>query len=171
MKSSKKSEAQKKAAAAPKTTAAPAVKEEGKSRAIKSGTSTEAPRKGEKPERAGRENVTPVGKETPLSSKPRKDASKGSRQETKRTKGSKTEVVTKMDVGFGNRLFIRGSGAGLSWDHGVALECIGADEWTWASEPASQPIEFKLLINDDTWSQGENFSAQPGQRVVCHPTF
>jgi hypothetical protein len=117
------------------------------------------------------ENVTLVGAETPLSTKRRKDASKGIQQEAKSRGSAKTTVVTKVDVGFGNSLFIRGSGGGLSWEQGQPLECTSDDEWIWQSSNGKDPIEFKLLINDNTWSQGENFSAAPGQKMVCHPTF
>lgn len=159
-----------------KTASAPAVKEEGPSRAAKGGKASRgrAGSKGEALEQSPPESVTPVGKETPLSGRRRSDASKGVRQPTgtkKTGKGSKTTVVTKTDIGFGNTLFIRGQGGGLSWDKGVPLRCNSADEWVWEAPGNSEPVEFKLLINDDTWNQGDNLHAEPGQRLVCHPTF
>lgn len=155
--------------------AAAATKEESASRSVKRGSSSvKTGSKTEKLERREPENVTPVGKETPLSTKPRKDASKGARQESKGSKGGKggkTSVVTKVDVGFGNSLFIRGSGGGLNWDRGEPMRCVADDEWTWESDKGNETVEFKLLINDEIWSQGENFSAQAGQRLVCNPSF
>lgn len=49
----------------------------------------------------------------------------------KRSKEGSTRVVIHYDVGFGNNLFIRGSGANLSWDKGILLHNIRPDEWVW----------------------------------------
>ncbi|HXP60188.1 MAG TPA: hypothetical protein VN829_06830, partial [Dongiaceae bacterium] len=40
-----------------------------------------------------------------------------------------TEVVARVDVGFGNTLFIRGQGNGLSWERGTRLACAGPSTW------------------------------------------
>jgi|GEM_PF-1268128 len=180
MKAPKKSEADNKSAAQPRAsaktatvrkTSAPAAKEENASREVKHGSPVKTGSKAESLERKEPENVTPVGKETPLSTKSRKDASKGNREEKKTSKGKKTQVVSNVNVGFGNSLFIRGSGAGLSWDQGLEMRCTGDDQWSWESDKADGAIEFKLLINDQTWSQGENFTVQPGERQVINPSF
>jgi hypothetical protein len=161
-----------KPASANKAVAAPAVKAENASGSSRRAAPEKAGAKATppSPNEPTRENVTPVGAETPLSSKPRRDASKGGREPSKNN-GKGASVITNIDVGFGNSLFIRGSGAGLSWERGQPLECTSDNEWRWQASTANDPIEFKLLINDDTWSQGDNFTAQPGQRVICHPQF
>src|SRR5262245_18623488 len=40
-----------------------------------------------------------------------------------------TTITARYDVGFGNSLFIRGEGPGLSWDQGITMECLGNDLW------------------------------------------
>jgi len=82
-----------------------------------------------------------------------------------------TKIVAKIDVGFGNTLYVRGEGSGLSWEKGVPLDCIADDEWSLSLAETSRPIVFKFLINDLTWSLGEDYAAQPGSSVVLTPTF
>ncbi len=81
-----------------------------------------------------------------------------------------TTIEAKVDVGFGNNLFVRGEGPGLSWDRGVPLKCIDPDTWQW-SVPAGDPLKFKLLLNDAVWAKGEDLVARPGQRLEITPAF
>ncbi|MFO1477826.1 MAG: hypothetical protein U1F98_14420 [Verrucomicrobiota bacterium] len=86
---------------------------------------------------------------------------------------SPTKTVTieaKIDVGFGNKLFLRGEGKGLSWSHGVPLTCVDASTWKWSGE-AGDPLRFKVLLNDAVWCKGEDLVARPGQQVQLSPAF
>ncbi|MBC8095528.1 MAG: hypothetical protein H7Y43_06930, partial [Akkermansiaceae bacterium] len=76
----------------------------------------------------------------------------------------------KIDIGFGNKLFVRGQGAGLSWDHGIPLECVDSQTWR-LTVPAKDKLQFKLLLNDSVWAQGEDVVAAPGKRVEVVPAF
>jgi len=80
-------------------------------------------------------------------------------------------VMAQIDIGFGNLLFVRGEGAGLSWTSGVAMDCAADDQWKITLPPSKDPVVFKLLINDLTWSNGENYQAAPGETVVVTPSF
>ena len=86
----------------------------------------------------------------------------------------KTPIIIRahVDVGFGNRLFLRGDGCGLSWDNGIEMSSIADDCWEWRSECCDMPscFEFKLLINDQEWSNGENYLAV-GQITDVSPSF
>ena len=82
-----------------------------------------------------------------------------------------TFISAKVDVGFGNHLYLRGEGPGLSWDHGVAMDCTAADLWTSTVKGATVPVVFKVLLNDATWCRGDDFVAQPGQSVTVTPDF
>lgn len=85
---------------------------------------------------------------------------------------SQTVVVAKVDVGFGNSLYIRGQGAGLSWEKGILMENIGPDEWRWVTnKAASDGIIFKLLINDSTWACGDDFVVTIGSTSITRPEF
>jgi len=82
-----------------------------------------------------------------------------------------TFISAQINIGFGNHLYIRGEGPGLSWDHGVAMDCTGADLWTTSIKHAATPVIFKVLVNDLTWSAGDDYLAQPGQSLTITPTF
>jgi hypothetical protein len=80
-------------------------------------------------------------------------------------------VAARIDVGFGNALFIRGQGAGLSWDRGLPLQCVESAIWIWTAQNCEEPVTFKLLINDQLWSRGENLRADPGTQAHVVPEF
>ena len=82
-----------------------------------------------------------------------------------------TTIIAKIDAGFGNDLYIRGSGAGLSWDAGVQMKNTDSETWTWESDSLSSELEFKVLINDYSWSGGPNGVVFPGATVVFEPLF
>jgi hypothetical protein len=82
-----------------------------------------------------------------------------------------TGISAKIEIGFGNLLFLRGEGPGLSWQRGVAMECIGADMWATTIKSALGPVTFKVLVNDLSWSTGKDYVVEPGQSVTVVPTF
>jgi hypothetical protein len=82
-----------------------------------------------------------------------------------------TTIVAQIDIGFGNILFLRGNGAGLSWDQGLAMENATADQWRITLAKTTKPVTFKFLVNDLTWSAGEDYVVEPGSTVTLVPTF
>lgn len=85
--------------------------------------------------------------------------------------GAKPVIIeAKIDVGFGNALYLRGEGKGLSWTQGVPLTCVDGKTWKWTGE-TSEELKFKLLLNDQVWSQGEDLVAAPGQKLEISPAF
>lgn len=88
-----------------------------------------------------------------------------------RPKPAATSITARVDVGFGNHLYLRGAGAGLSWDHGMAMDCVAPDRWVATLKDASHPVAFKVLINDETWCQGTDYLVEPGRTVTVSPSF
>lgn len=82
-----------------------------------------------------------------------------------------TTIVAQIDVGFGNTLYVRGEGPGLSWEKGTALDCVADDKWSIVLAETSKPIVFKFLINDQTWCTGDDYVAQPGTTLTVTPAF
>lgn len=76
--------------------------------------------------------------------------------EKKKAKGKLSRVVIHCDVGFNNSIFIRGNGANLSWDKGIMLQNTRPDEWVWETDQSFNSCEFKVLINDAQYEQGDN---------------
>ena len=74
----------------------------------------------------------------------------------------KTSIIARVDVGFGNSLYVRGEGAGLSWDKGVQLDNVSPYEWVFSSTQAKGDLTFKFLINDEVWAEGEDLTVAKG---------
>jgi hypothetical protein len=83
----------------------------------------------------------------------------------------KTSIIARVDVGFGNQLYIRGTGAGLSWERGLQLENVSAYEWTFATTKAKSDVTFKFLINDELWAEGDNVTVAEGATSISSPVF
>jgi|GEM_PF-825568 len=84
-----------------------------------------------------------------------------------------TTIEAFIDVGFGNRLTLRGEGAaGLSWERGLTMNCLGSAEWAITLEgDTDAPLTFKFLLNDERWSLGENYTLAPGKTGAFTPEF
>ena len=92
-------------------------------------------------------------------------------KKTVTTKATKVTISTKVDIGFGNTLFLRGEGKGLSWDQGVIMTCVADDEWSLTVAKSAQPRVFKFLINDEVWCTGEDYSLRSNQSGTFTPSF
>ncbi len=82
-----------------------------------------------------------------------------------------TTITAQIDIGFGNALYIRGQGPGLSWDRGVLMNCVADDQWQITLPESARPLLFKFLVNDLSWSAGADYTAAPGAKVTLTPTF
>ena len=82
-----------------------------------------------------------------------------------------TVITAKIDIGFGNLLYLRGEGPGLSWNAGLPLDCVKDDQWSIVLPETSKPIVCKFLINDLTWSAGPDCVVEPGKKVTLTPSF
>jgi hypothetical protein len=109
-------------------------------------------------------------KQLTLKPAPAKVAAPVKETTTKTTKPAVVTIEAKIDVGFGNILFLRGQGAGLSWERGTPLECVDGKTWRW-SAPVSDKLTFKLLLNDAVWAQGEDLVIAPGKQLEVKPRF
>ena len=131
---------------------------------MKKATTTEAP------------SAKPVAKKAPAqaalaSTTALKPAKKAAEKKPAPATAGLTAIVARIDVGFGNLLFIRGEGPGLSWDRGVPMDCVASDQWTWSTATASRPFAYKVLINDERWSAGDDFVAEVGVENTASPVI
>ena len=82
-----------------------------------------------------------------------------------------TTIFADVDIGWGNGLFIRGEGAGLQWDVGQKLEW-SSKGWSWSGLVAKgSQIEFKILLNDANWANGDNIVVKSGETCRISPEF
>lgn len=82
-----------------------------------------------------------------------------------------TELVARYDCGFGSALYLRGEGAGLSWEDGVRMENTSADTWVWKTADSTGGIQVKVVLNDSIWSHGPNIALAAGKTTEIHPQF
>lgn len=101
----------------------------------------------------------------------KKVAKKVSTKKATAVKTPTTHIMAHVDVGFGNTLYIRGEGAGLSWEKGIALQNLTPYEWAFTCTPAKGSVTFKFLINDTIWAEGENLTVAVGEKSISSPTF
>jgi hypothetical protein len=99
-----------------------------------------------------------------------KPSVKTARPATPSASGAITTIEVKVDVGFGNALYLRGEGSGLNWDRGVPLSCVDGKTWRW-SQSVTSPIKCKVLLNDQVWSSGQDLKVDPGQKIEVAPAF
>lgn len=85
--------------------------------------------------------------------------------------GPKTRITLNYDVGFSNALYLRGQGANLSWDKGILLKNVKADEWVWETNVPFTSCEFKVLINDTEYEIGQNHTLTCGASIRYTPQF
>ena len=89
-----------------------------------------------------------------------------------RTKKSDSAVVASVFIGIGNKPFIRGSGAGLNWDKGIAMEFVEIGKWQWiAPADLDEPVELQLFRNDEDADSTGKYTLVSGQQLDLSPVF
>jgi hypothetical protein len=88
------------------------------------------------------------------------------------TKKSDSAVIASVFIGIGNKPFVRGSGAGLNWDKGIAMEFVEIGKWQWIP-PAElkEPVELQLFRNDEDVDSTGKYTLEPGQQLDISPVF
>jgi hypothetical protein len=89
-----------------------------------------------------------------------------------RTKKSDSAVVASVFIGIGNKPFVRGSGAGLNWDKGIAMEFVEIGKWQWiAPADLDEPVELQLFRNDEDADSTGKYTLESGQQLDLSPVF
>ena len=82
-----------------------------------------------------------------------------------------TTVRVHYDVGYGNRITIRGSKAPLSWTTGTNATWSTGNIWTLSWSNTVGDVELKPLVNDASWATGANYRIKAGATVDLYPFF
>lgn len=115
----------------------------------------------------------PKAKKSALSATAPETAAPGDEEMTANSeKTTATSVTVNKLMGIGNKPFLRGSGAGLSWEKGVEMEFQEIGKWTW-SVPGdlSEGIEVQVYRNDEDIDRKGKYTLQPGQQLKLSPEF
>lgn len=86
-------------------------------------------------------------------------------------KGPISRIVIRYDVGFNNTIYLRGTGPNLGWDKGTLLKNTSPDEWVWETDLPFEVCEFKVLVNDKDYENGENHLMKCGSTISYTPKF
>ena len=88
------------------------------------------------------------------------------------TKKSDSAVIASVFIGIGNKPFVRGSGAGLNWDKGIAMEFVEIGKWQWIPPTQlKEPVEVQLFRNDEDADSTGKYTLEPGQQLDLSPVF
>lgn len=84
-----------------------------------------------------------------------------------------TTIRVHYNVGWGNRITLRGDSDPFRWTQPIEARNISTDVWEYQLERFSvgQSFQFKPLINDVTWSTGSNYTGTGGQTIDIYPNF
>jgi hypothetical protein len=83
----------------------------------------------------------------------------------------RTRLTVVSYVGIGNKLYLRGEGAGLSWDKGVPLQFISIGRWRWETGDASAPVICKVYKNDKIEAPLGKLTLEPGTEQEVTAAF
>lgn len=92
----------------------------------------------------------------------------------KKTKVKKNDAVLTASVfiGIGNKPYLRGSGGGLSWERGLAMEFQEIGKWRWvAPSDLNGALEIQLFRNDEDPDKSGKYKLEPGQKLEVSPVF
>jgi hypothetical protein len=89
-----------------------------------------------------------------------------------RIKKDDTVLTASIFIGIGNKPFLRGSGAGLSWERGQPMEFQEIGKWRWvAPTDIDEPIELQVFRNDEDADRSGRFQLRPGEKLDISPVF
>lgn len=82
-----------------------------------------------------------------------------------------TRLLATAYIGIGNKLFIRGDGPGLSWDHGVPMQFVSIGKWGWSTQDAAGPVRCKLYKNDEVLALTGEIVLEAGRHTEVTALF
>ncbi len=91
--------------------------------------------------------------------------------ETSSSTDGATRLLATAYIGIGNKLFIRGDGPGLSWDHGIPMQFVSIGKWGWHTHDAAGPVRIKLYKNDESAVLSGELTLDPGRHTEVTALF
>ncbi|MFL5349530.1 MAG: alpha/beta hydrolase [Hyalangium sp.] len=98
-----------------------------------------------------------------------RDTSSKSKRQQEQEQG--TVIRVHYDADKGRRITLRGSELPLSWSTGQEATWSQGHIWTYVWPETSGVLEFKPLLDDESWSVGGNYRVEAGSTVDIFPFF
>jgi hypothetical protein len=92
-------------------------------------------------------------------------------KKNKSSSGGATSVVANVMIGIGNKPYLRGEGAGLSWDEGVPMNFIEIGKWAWTPTRKNAALTVQVYRNDEDPDKGGKIEVKSGEEIEITPDF
>ena len=93
------------------------------------------------------------------------------KEKPKSSKSGSTSVVANVMIGIGNKPYLRGEGAGLSWDEGVPMNFIEIGKWAWTPTRKNAALTVQVYRNDEDPDKGGKMEVKSGEEIEITPDF
>ena len=116
------------------------------------------------------EGITDSKKSKPKKTKKAAMSKKAADAAVDEGKSTAATIVTVNMMGIGNKPFLRGNGAGLSWEKGVEMEFQEIGKWIWSvPENWNESVEIQVYRNDENADRKGKYTLKPGQQLELTP--
>jgi hypothetical protein len=88
-----------------------------------------------------------------------------------RSADGRTRLTVTSYIGIGNKLHLRGEGAGLSWSKGAPLQFVSIGRWRWETDKATGPVTCRIYKNDKLEAPTGLLTLLPGTEQEVSATF
>ena len=99
------------------------------------------------------------------------DPEPDTKEKPKSSKSGSTSVVANVMIGIGNKPYLRGEGAGLSWDEGVPMNFIEIGKWAWTPTRKNAALTVQVYRNDEDPDKGGKIEVKSGEEIEITPDF
>ena len=89
----------------------------------------------------------------------------------KTSSGGTTSVIANVMIGIGNKPYLRGEGAGLSWDEGVPMNFIEIGKWAWTPPRKNASLTVQVYRNDEDPDSAGKIEVKSGEEIEITPEF
>jgi len=109
-----------------------------------------------------------AGEDASSTTKPVTEADK---PKPKASSGGTTSVIANVMIGIGNKPYLRGEGAGLSWDEGVPMNFIEIGKWAWTPPRKNASLTVQVYRNDEDPDSAGKIEVKSGEEIEITPEF
>ena len=84
---------------------------------------------------------------------------------------SSITLIAHLNLDISSTPYVRGEGAGLSWNEGVPMEFIEIGKWEWTVENAEESTSCQIFKDDSLAAKGDDIVIEVGERAEVYPVF